>query len=158
MFPSGTPQWMGIMVAVSSFDITRCRITAWLLTAQIHRGPINSALQHEVMHNTFTVTNGVAQAFAVLFRGGTGVVFDNTLNAQGNGGYNNVLGLVVLPRIGRRRRRMSARQVLSARLRRNSAAGQRLHGSRTRPALSNEPWGSVPVYDWGNHVNAPIVV
>ena len=26
-------------------------------------GPINSSLQHEVMHNTFTVTNGVAQAF-----------------------------------------------------------------------------------------------
>ena len=50
-------------------------------------GPMNSALQHEVMHNTFTVTTGVGQAFCIQFRGGTGAVFDNTMQHKGNGEY-----------------------------------------------------------------------
>lgn len=50
-------------------------------------GPVNSCLQMEVMHNTWTATNGIGMTRAVGCRGGALVFFDNTLNRLGNGDY-----------------------------------------------------------------------
>ena len=119
-------------------------------------GPINSSLQHEVMHNTFTVTNGVAQAFCAQFRGGTGAVFDNTLNAQGSGGYNHVLTLMYY------RASLGGGGVCTQdRFYPQDYVGTQQPGSGYRvpgqdPHYPSAPWGSVPVYDWGNHINAPL--
>ena len=119
-------------------------------------GPINSALQHEVMHNTFTVTDGVAQAFAVFIRGGTAVIFDNTLNAQGSGGYNNLADLVYYrASVGGggvcQQDRFYPQDYVGTQ---QPGSGYRVPGQD--PHYPSAPWGSVPVYDWGNHINAPL--
>jgi hypothetical protein len=118
-------------------------------------GPINSALQHEVMHNTFTVTDQVGQDFAIQFRGGTGMVFDNTLNRQGKGEYNALLKLSYF-----RASAGGGGVCQQDRFYPQDYIGTMQPGSgykvpRQDPHYPNEPWGSVPVYVWNNHVNAP---
>jgi hypothetical protein len=118
-------------------------------------GPLNSALQHEVMHNTFTVTDGVSQDLAIQFRGGTGVVFDNTLNSLGKGEYNTLLKLSYFRASAGgggvcKQDRVYPQDYIGTM---QPGSGYRTPGQD--PKFPNEPWGSVPVYLWNNHVNAP---
>ena len=108
-------------------------------------GPINSALQHEVMHNTFTVTDGVGQSFCIQFRGGTGVVFDNTMQRQGSGEYNSLLALEYYrASVGGggvcQQDRFYPQDYVGTQ---QPGSGYRVPGQD--PHYSNAPWGSVPV-------------
>jgi hypothetical protein len=119
-------------------------------------GPINSALQHEIMHNVFTVTDQVSQAFCIQFRGGTGAVFDNTMNALGSGGYNNLLVLEYYRASAGgggvcQQDRFYPQDYVGTQ---QPGSGYRIPGQD--PHYPSAPWGSVPVYDWSNHINAPL--
>jgi hypothetical protein len=119
-------------------------------------GLTNSALQHEVMHNTFTVTDQVGQDFAIQLRGGTAVVFDNTLNRQGNGEYNALLKLSYFRASAGgggvcKQDRYYPQDYVGTM---QPGSGYRVPGQD--PNFPNEPWGSVPVYVWNNHLNAPV--
>ena len=120
-------------------------------------GPINSTLQHEVMHNTWTVTDGVGQAFVIQFRGGTGVVFDNTFNSQGNGGYNNLLYLEYYrASVGGGGVCTQDRFYPQDYVGTMQPCSGYVGTTGQDPNYPNEPWGSVPAYYWGNHVNGTL--
>jgi hypothetical protein len=119
-------------------------------------GPINSGLQLEVMHNSFKVTAPLASLLTL--RGGSAVFFDNTVTAGPNGGYNSVVELAYyrsLPGCGGlcQQDRFYPQDYLGTQ---QPGMGV-VPGARSQdPHFPNEPWVSVPVYYWGNHVNAPI--
>jgi hypothetical protein len=119
-------------------------------------GPINSALQHEVMHNVFTVTDQVGQAFCIQFRGGTGVVFDNTIQRQGSGEYNSLLALEYYRASGGgggvcHQDRFYPKDYVGTM---QPGSGYKVPGQD--PNNPKAPWGSVPVYLWNNHIDAPV--
>jgi hypothetical protein len=119
-------------------------------------GTTKSSLQHEYMHNTWTVTDGVGAAWAMFIRGGTAVIFDNTLNKIGSGWYNNVVKCEYY--------RANANNGVCAQDRFYPAdyVGTQQPGcgyvgvTGQDPKYPSAPWGSVPIYYWNNHINAPL--
>jgi hypothetical protein len=115
-----------------------------------------------------TVTNNVAADFAFQIRGGTGIIFDNTINRIGNGGYNKVLALNFF------RGSVGGGGVCTQDRFYSTADGTPHSGGSTDylgtqqpgsgysgftgqdPNFPSETWGTVPVYFWNTHVNAPL--
>jgi hypothetical protein len=130
-------------------------VTNWLTS--IHgadsAGPINSGLQAELMHNTFNVTQPLAAVLTL--RGGSAVFFDNTITGTG---YNAVVELAYyrsLPGGGGvcAQDRFYPQDYLGTQ---QPGMGVAPGAPDRDPHYPNHPWASVPVYYWGNHVQAPI--
>jgi hypothetical protein len=123
------------------------------------QNPNHSILQVEVMHNTFMAT-GPIDTFLFL-RGGTATVFDNTINHTGEGFLNTMIKPAFY-------RAMPGNGVCPVdRFYPADYPGTQQPGygvidpdSYTGPKdpkkPAGAPWGSVPIYVWDNHINAPI--
>lgn len=131
-----------------------------------------SALQHEVMHNKFTLSaDNVAAPWMVFFRGGTGVIFDNAFSVTGAGaGTGSELTRPVYWAYFRADPGAGPSNGLYDRwYSKTSVAGRLpLSGGLTDylgtmqpgsgyvgtpgqdPNFPNEPWGSVPIFQWKN--------
>ena len=117
-------------------------------------GPTNSALQFEVMHNTFTATNGIAQDFCFFTRGGSCVVFDNTLQATGNGTFNSLTKAQYF------RATVGGGGVCTQdRFYPQDYLGTQQPGMGVNPGATSQdphhpkqPWVSMPMYSWNNHI------
>jgi hypothetical protein len=119
-------------------------------------GPINSCLQLEFMHNTFTMTNNVGDDAMFYMRGGSGVFFDNTLNRTGNGWYNFMIKMVY-QRADGQNPFVTVDRIYPADYIGTMQPGCGVVAVPGQdPRHPSEPWGSVPAYIWNNHINAPI--
>ena len=125
-------------------------------------GPINSGLQAEVMHNTYRVTsyNGQPQGLETCFylRGGTAAFFDNTITAESGSGYNGVVKLQFYRSVPGgygvcKQDRFYPKDYLGTM---QPGMGVTPEATGQDPHYPNEPWVSVPVYYWNNHVEASI--
>jgi hypothetical protein len=130
-------------------------VTNWLTSMHgaDSAGPINSGLQAELMHNTFNVTQPLAAVLTL--RGGSALFFDNTMTGVG---YNGVVELAYyrsLPGGGGvcPQDRFYPQDYLGTQ---QPGMGVTPGAPSRDPHYPNDPWGSVPVYYWGNHVQAPI--
>jgi hypothetical protein len=120
-------------------------------------GSTNSCLQFEIMHNTFTVCGGQGQDFCMFNRGGTGIMFSNTIVSLDNSGYNSVL------KMGFFRAAPGNGVCAVDRVYPQDYLGTQQPGMGVSPGTQgldphfpNQPWVSVPVYFWGNTVSAQL--
>lgn len=160
MTSTNPPQWSGALDGDNGARIVYRHNTIKNAIAHVHGadsgGPINSALQVEMMHNTFTVDQGSDCVF--FLRGGSALFFDNTINRTGGGFYNFVVKQKFY-------RGTSCEGVCSVDYtypghyigpQQPGCGYVGVAGQIKYSAYASEPWGSVPVYVWGNRVNAPL--
>jgi hypothetical protein len=112
------------------------------------------------MHNTFTMTGG--RDLIVLLRGGTAVVFDNTVNRTASDATLNVFLKTAFYRSVQSNGVCPADRVYPADYLGTQQPGSGVIGDGRSPGLQdprnpNEPWGSVPIYLWNNRINMPLV-
>jgi len=123
------------------------------------QNPNRSILQVEVMHNTFMATGPVDTFF--FLRGGTATVFDNTINRTGEGFLNTMIktafyratpgnGVCPVDRF-HPADYLGTQQPGCGVIDPNTYTGPK---DPKKPA--GAPWGSVPIYTWNNHINAPL--
>ena len=114
------------------------------------------------MHNTYRVTsyNGKPQALETCFylRGGTAAFFDNTITAESGSGYNGVVKLQFYRSVPGgygvcKQDRFYPKDYLGTM---QPGMGVIPEATGQDPHYPNEPWVSVPVYYWNNHVEASI--
>lgn len=127
-------------------------------------GQTGSALQTEIMHNTWTVDN-TAQASFCSFRGGTGVVFDNTVNKVGSASANSFFqmsyfrasvgggGVCTQDRFYDSTDGVPTCGCPSDYLGTQQPGSGYVGSTGQDPNYPTAPWGSVPVYIWNNHLN-----
>ncbi|HEX8679514.1 MAG TPA: hypothetical protein VF683_06130 [Chthoniobacterales bacterium] len=124
------------------------------------KNPNRSFLQAEVMHNTFTMTGGRDVVF--LLRGGTAVVFDNTVNRTASDATLNVFFKTAYYRSIQNNGvcavdRVYPKDYFGTQQPGAGVIGDGTTGANQDPNYPNEPWGSVPIYLWDNRINMPIV-
>lgn len=120
----------------------------------------NGALQVEWMHNYITISQGNGSAWNLLMRGGSLTCFSNTVESTGNGFYNNNVFMdyyrnsggggpgLIIDRTNAATQYVGTQQPGCGVV---ASAGQ-------DPLYPSNKWGSVPVYYWGNTINAPMNV
>lgn len=113
-------------------------------------GTLNSVLQMEVMHNTFTVSTAFDKAFFV--RGGTFVFFDNKLNGAGYNFGVKMTYFRATPGTNTAVDRFYPQDYVGTMMPCSGYVGT----TGADPKWPSEPWGSVPAYIWGNTGNAPL--
>ena len=118
------------------------------------QNPNHSMLQVEVMHNTFTAT-GPIDTFLFL-RGGTATVFDNTINRTGDGFLNTLIKPSFYRSIPGNGVCPVDRTYPADYLGTQQPGSGVVDVPGQDPKNPKQPWGSVPIYVWNNHINAPI--
>lgn len=117
-----------------------------------------SGLQVELMHCTFTIANNQALDFCFFLRGGTATIFDNTVSREGNGFYNLFVKMYYY-------RATPGNGLMPVdRFHPQDYLGTMQPGSGTDgpnldpkyPSVAAHPSARVPIYCWGNRLNAPL--
>ncbi len=119
------------------------------------QNPNHSNLQAEIMHNTFSVT-GALDTFFIL-RGGSATIFDNTLTGSGDG-FMNTMTKTSFYRATEGNGVCPVDRTYPADYLGTQQPGCGVVDAPGQdPKNPTEPWGSVPIYSWGNKLNVPIV-
>jgi hypothetical protein len=123
------------------------------------KNPNRSFLQAEVMHNTFTITD--TRDTIMLLRGGTAVIFDNTVNRIPQNAALNTFVKTAFYRATANNGvcpvdRVYPADYIGTQQPGSGVIGNGTTGANQDPKYPNEPWGSVPIYLWNNRVNVPL--